>query len=219
MLLGIDTATRHAGLALYDGEGVRSELSWLANDNHTVQLTPSLVEMLILQGLGVEALTGIAVSQGPGSFTGLRIGMSLGKGLAYARQIPIVGIPTLHVLAYSQRHQALPVCAVIRAGRGRICAGFYRSGAQWGPEEEHLLTTVEGLASRVEGTTLFCGELSSADRELLRRHLGRWAVVASPASCLRRAGYLAELGWERIRQGESDSLEELVPIYLHYRKV
>ena len=218
MLLGIDTATRYAGLALYDGEGVRSELSWLTHDGHTVELTPSLVEMLTRQGLGIGALTGIAVSRGPGSFTGLRIGMSLGKGLAYALKVPIVGIPTLDVLAYSQRHQALPICAVIRAGRGRICAGFYRGGAQWRPEGEHVLTTIEGLAGQVEATTLFCGELSGGDRELLQRLLGRWAVLASPASCLRRAGYLAELGWERIRQGKSDPLESLVPIYLHYRK-
>jgi tRNA threonylcarbamoyladenosine biosynthesis protein TsaB len=183
-----------------------------------VQLTPSLVEMLARQGLEVSALTGIAVSQGPGSFTGLRIGMSLGKGLAYALEVPIVGIPTLDVLAYAQRHQALPICAVVRAGRGRICVGLYRSGAKWGLEGEYILTTVEDLAGHVEGATLFCGELSEGDRELLCQRLGNRAVVVSPAFCLRRAGYLAELGWERIGQGRSDPLETLVPIYLHRRE-
>ncbi|MDP2954115.1 MAG: tRNA (adenosine(37)-N6)-threonylcarbamoyltransferase complex dimerization subunit type 1 TsaB, partial [Chloroflexota bacterium] len=134
MLLAIDTATEWVGLALYDGDCLRSEIGWRTRAGHTVELTPSLVRMLAREDTSPQALSAIAISLGPGSFTGLRIGLSLGKALAYALGIPLVGIPTLDILAYSAHRQPFPICALIRAGRGRIAAGFYRQGEGWGPK-------------------------------------------------------------------------------------
>ncbi|MFC2038007.1 tRNA (adenosine(37)-N6)-threonylcarbamoyltransferase complex dimerization subunit type 1 TsaB, partial [Chloroflexota bacterium] len=101
MLLAIDTATRMAGLALYDQVAGRilGEETWYSVNNHTVELMPRLVRLLDQQGVTPDGLTGLAVSLGPGSFTGLRIGLGVVKGLALAGRLPLVGVPSLDVVA------------------------------------------------------------------------------------------------------------------------
>ena len=119
MLLAVDTSTRTVGLALYDGAQVMYELAWTSNDFHTVELAPAVTSMLERCDQEVSALQAIAVAIGPGSFTGLRIGLALAKGLALVRHIPLIGIPSLDVLAAAQPTIAIPMAAVLRAGRGR----------------------------------------------------------------------------------------------------
>jgi tRNA threonylcarbamoyladenosine biosynthesis protein TsaB len=97
LLLAIDTATRFAGLALYDGDTILAESCWLSKNNHSVELMPALTRMLEQQTFTAGDLAAVAVSIGPGSFTGLRIGLSTAKGLAKAAEIPILGIPTLDI--------------------------------------------------------------------------------------------------------------------------
>ncbi len=110
LLLAIDTATRFAGLALYDGDIIRAEKYWLSHDNHSVELMPALVDMLAQQGFAPADLAAVGVTIGPGSFTGLRIGLSVAKGLALANRLVILGIPTLDVqaLVAVQRMRDLP---------------------------------------------------------------------------------------------------------------
>ena len=126
MLIAIDTATQTASLALHDGQRVRYESSWEAGWRHTVQLTQRLVQALGDLGLGPQDLTGVAVALGPGSFTGLRVGLAVAKGLVLARRIPLVGIPTLDALAAAQGRDRRPLLAILHAGRGRICTSTYR---------------------------------------------------------------------------------------------
>jgi tRNA threonylcarbamoyladenosine biosynthesis protein TsaB len=215
MLLAIDTATRYAGLALYDGERVLSEETWHTANFHTVELMPAIVRMLERQGTSVEALTAIGVSLGPGSFTGLRIGMSVAKGLVLARGMALLGIPTLEVVAYPHFNQRRPICAVVQAGRGRLCALIYRRRrGRWRPSGEPRLTSPQGLCEMVDATTLFCGEVDAALSTLLQECLADKALLASPATSLRRAGYLAELAWIRFQRGEADDVDTLSPMYL-----
>lgn len=217
MFLAIDTATRMPSLALYDGECVLAEETWRSANSHTVELVPGLVRMLGRQRVLPSELRGIAVALGPGSFTGLRIGLSVAKGLALALDIPLVGIPTLDALVYAQGRRRGPVCAVLQAGRGRICAAFYRRRrGQWQRQGDYRLTILDGLCAEIETRTFFCGEIDAQAAELLRKRLGERAVVASPASSLRRAGYLAELGWQRLKRGEVDDPATLSPIYLRH---
>jgi tRNA threonylcarbamoyladenosine biosynthesis protein TsaB len=217
-VLAIDTATELASVALYDEEmGPRAESTWCTSMNHTVELMPTIVLMLERQGLKAEQLDGLAVALGPGSFTGLRIGLSVAKGLSLSLGIPIVGIPTLDILAYAHYRQELPICAMIQAGRGRICVAFYeRFETGWQRLTDYHLATVEQLRTQTKDTTLFCGEIDSSLSELLQDGMRGRAVIASPASSLRRAGYLAELGWIRLQSGESDDLITLEPLYLHH---
>jgi len=216
LLLAVDTSTRLAGIALYDGVAVRGELTWESARHHTVELAPRTVMLLRSLGAAAGDLTGLAVALGPGSFTGLRIGLALVKGLALARGIPVVGIPTLEITAYAQPHRSMPLYAVLQAGRGRIAVGRYRwrRGA-WRATGDPFLSTWEKLIEQVEEKAFFSGELDAAGVALLRERLGGGAVIAPPASRLRRAGYLAELAWQRLERGEQDDPTTLVPIYLH----
>ncbi len=214
MLLALDTATRTASLALYDGQQVRYEATWEAGRQHTVQLTPRLLTALEDLGLAPDDLRGVAVTSGPGSFTGLRVGLAVAKGLVMARAIPLVGIPTLDVVAAAQGRDQRPLVAVLQAGRGRICVATYRWRRGWQLREEPRLTTWEKLAAGLERPTLFCGEVDERGHSVLTER-GELAVILTPAHRLRRAGFLAELAWERIRHGEADDPVTLVPLYLH----
>jgi len=214
MLVALDTATRTASLALHDGRRVRYEATWEAGRRHTVQLTPRLVSALKGLSIGPKDLTGVAVPLGPGSFTGLRVGLAVAKGLVLARDIPLVGIPTLDVVAAAQGRSRQPLIAVLQAGRGRICASLYRWRRGWQRREGPRLTTWEELATEVTKPTLFCGEMDEQGAEALEK-MGDLAVVLPPAHCLRRAGFLAELAWARIRRGQTDDPATLTPIYLH----
>ncbi len=214
MILAIDTSTQTVSLALYEGQGgVAAELTWRSLSHHTVELATYL--NLLLQRVPSSTLSGLAVALGPGSFTGLRAGLSLAKGLTLALGIPLVGVPTLDVLAYSQRYQPLPICALLEAGRGRVCAAFYeKEGSDLRRVSDYLLTTVEELASHVSVPTLFCGEIDPQGADILPKGSNGLILLASPASSLRRAGYLAELGWERLQRGGGDDPRSLEPLYL-----
>src|SRR5574342_1070022 len=125
MLLAVDTATRNAGVALYNTEGIQAEITWRSRENHTVELTAQIAHLLELGKTAKKDLKAIGVALGPGSFTGLRVGMSVAKGVAFALSIPIIGIPTLDAIAYAHVSQPLPIYAVLVAGRGRYTVARY----------------------------------------------------------------------------------------------
>lgn len=217
MLLAVDTATQMAGLALYDQvQGkVLGEESWTSVNRHTVELMPRLARLLEQQGVTPTDLTGLVVSLGPGSFTGLRIGMGVAKGLALAQGLPLVGIPTLDLTAHPHTTQKLPIWAILQAGRGRICAAYYtRRKGQWKRRGDYQLITLEKLCDQVTEPALFCGEIGIQGTEQLRKQLGLQIIIATPAASVRRAAYLAEMGWERLSKGDSDDASSLSPIYL-----
>ncbi len=217
MLLAIDTATHMAGLSLYDPSRGRilGEECWYSINRHTVELMPRLDRLFGQQGIAPAALTGLVVSLGPGSFTGLRIGLSVAKGLALTLQVPIVGIPTLDVVARPHMIQPLPIWAILQAGRGRICAAQYARGkGRWQRRGDYWLTTLAELCEEAKDPSLFCGEIDGQAADEIRQRLGLEAIIATPAASLRRAAYLAELGWERLARGNTDNASSLSPIYL-----
>lgn len=219
LLLAIDTSTQMASVALYDGVAVRAELTWASPRHHTVELAPRIAEILSAKKVGVGALTGLAVALGPGSFAGLRIGLAVGKGLALACHLPLVGIPTLDVIAYAQARQRATLYAILAAGRGRICVAPYRwRRGRWRQVANPEITTWEGLAEQADAKAVFCGEIDRQGGQVLVE-LDDQTRLLSPAQCLRRAGYLAELGWQRLERGERDDVVTLNPIYLQQQKV
>jgi tRNA threonylcarbamoyladenosine biosynthesis protein TsaB len=214
MLVAIDTATGYASLALHDGFQVRIEHTWKSPRRHTVELLPRLVAALEQLSVGADRLSGVAVTRGPGSFTGLRVGMAVAKGLALAQGLPLVGVPTLDVVAAAQGRDRRPLCAVLQAGRKRICVATYRwRNGEWGIEQEPYLTTWSDLVEKVTSPTLFCGEVDPAGSNALDA-LGELAVLLPPAARLRRAGFLAELAWQRLNRGATDDPATLTPLYL-----
>jgi tRNA threonylcarbamoyladenosine biosynthesis protein TsaB len=216
VLLAMDTSTRIVGLALYDGIQVINESSWSSKDYHTVELAPAVAEALKKANLTYETLGALAVALGPGSFTGLRIGLALAKGLALARHIPIIGIPTLDILAAAQAVQPKRLGAVLRAGRGRLAVGWYSAQDNaWIKAGETEVCTPEELALKIDHATYLCGELNEVEREFFGREAPH-AELASPVQSLRRSGFLAELAWKRWKTGSVDDPASLSPIYLHY---
>ncbi len=216
MILALDTATRFISLALHDGARIVAEHTWQTQDNHTVELGPALQRTLKEARVAPHQLSGVGVALGPGSFTGLRIGLGLAKGLALAHRTPLFGVPTLDALAHAQPARPERMVAVLQAGRGRIATVVYRyrEGA-WHAEGSAALTDWASLASFTTEPTYFCGEIDQAGFEALRK-LRRLAVAASPAFGLRRASFLAELAWRRLRQNTPDDPATLAPIYLAY---
>ncbi len=211
MLLAVDTATRMASIALHDGRQLCYEATWEAGRQHTVQLAARVATAMEELELEPTRLSGVAVTVGPGSFTGLRVGLALAKGLALGRGLPVVGILTLDVLAAAQGRERWPLVAVLQAGRGRVFAASYRWQQRWQRHQDPCLTTWESLAATVDRPMLFCGEIDREGERILRQR--EQAKLLSPAFCLRRAGFLAELGWERLRRGEADDPSTLVPFY------
>ncbi|RME90552.1 MAG: tRNA (adenosine(37)-N6)-threonylcarbamoyltransferase complex dimerization subunit type 1 TsaB [Anaerolineae bacterium] len=215
MLLAIDTSTAQMGLALYDGTQVVGETLWHSRRYHTVQLAPALSELLARTEVSIASVEALGVALGPGSFTALRVGLALAKGLAVARGLPLIGIPTLDVVAASRAVCELPLAAVLQAGRGRIAVAWYRAeGERWQAEGPAKLTTVEKLAEAIRKPTLVCGELTAAERQRLARKRKN-VLLASPAESVRRPALLAELAWQRWKAGEVDEVAPLAPIYLH----
>jgi tRNA threonylcarbamoyladenosine biosynthesis protein TsaB len=216
MLLALDTSTRTVGLALYDGVRVLSENVWASQDYHTVELAPAVEEMLKKSGMGVSDLEALGVAIGPGSFTGLRIGLALAKGLALVRHIPLIGIPSLDILAAAQSQTNIPMAASLRAGRGRLAVGWYKlADNSWQSSGDLELLTAQDLSERIHSPTLVCGEFTEQERRLLRRKRKN-VILASPAQCLRRPAFLAELAWERWQAGDIADPATLSPIYLHH---
>ena len=215
MLLAIDTATRIAGIALYNENGLHAEHVWRTSDNHTMELMPCIVHACEQQTLRPAELEAVGVSLGPGSFTGLRVGLSIAKGLALALGIALMGVTTLDAAAHAHSRQCLPICAVLPAGRGMWCTAFYsvvEGSCQ--RRSDYALVNTATLIERLQEPTLICGELDTRLREALRADACGNAVVTSPAYAAQRAGFLAELAWRRFACGERDDMTSLSPIYL-----
>jgi len=215
MELAIDTSTEIAGIALSSQGEIIAELTWHAGQSHTTELVPKLNCILEQTKLNLKDVTGVIVAKGPGSFNGLRVGMSFAKGLALSLHIPIVGISTLEVEAFPYAATALPVCPIQNAGRGEIATALFQTKrGKWRRVVEEHITTIEKLIPEFKGPTIFCGEMPQAVMLQLEEKLGRKARIIKGSAGLRRAGYLAELGWRRLKAGDFDHSPTLEPLYL-----
>jgi tRNA threonylcarbamoyladenosine biosynthesis protein TsaB len=216
MILAIDTATRVAGLSIYDGQQTLCEETWVIGEQHTVEMLQRIDRIFHDSGLLPANLQAVAVMLGPGSFTGLRSGLSLAKGMAMALAIPILGVPTLDVTAAPHRYQPLPVCAVVQAGRGRLCWGFYGwSEHQWQALAGYRLGDAQDLCDAVTEPAYYVGEIDITLAHKLRTALGERAVIPPSSIGLRRTGTLAEMAWQRLQNHDTDDITLLSPIYLH----
>lgn len=215
MILSLDTATEILGLALLQEGRVVSRLTLAVGRRHSECLPGVPDRFLAEAGSAVSDLTGLAVSLGPGSFTGLRVGLSLAKGLAEALSLPLVGIPTLQALAWPYALSRLPVCGMLDARKKEVfCALFGPNGGTWGRLTPDRALSPEALAEEIREATLLLGSGARVYQEKFQALLGARAVFISPNPEAPDPGDIAYLGWRRLQQGERDDLESLVPIYL-----
>jgi len=215
MLLAIDTSTAQVGLALYDGNQILSEMTWTTRQHHTTELAPALLGLLNRCGVSMDMVNALGVAVGPGSFTSLRVGLSLVKGIALARHISVIGISTLDIIAMAQPSGKHPLAVVIQAGRKRIAVGWYKClKNEWQAQGQVTGTTIDDLADEIESPTYVAGELSSDDRiRLARKRVN--ILLASPLYCIRRPSILADLAWARWQKNDVDDAASLAPVYLH----
>jgi len=215
MLLAIDTSTAQIGLALYDGATVPGELVWQSRAHHTGQLAPALAGLLDRVGVTMDSVKALGVAIGPGSFTSLRVGLAFVKGLTLARHLPLIGIPSLDIVAASVPLSERKLAAVLQAGRGRLAVGWYKpTGSGWQAYGPATTMTAGELEKKIRKPVIVCGELTAEDRHCLARKFKN-VMLASPAQCVRRPGVLAEIAWNRWQAGKTDVAASLAPIYLH----
>ena len=214
MLLAVDTSTTQVGIALYDGIQVIGESLWHGKLRHTTSLAPEIDALLKRTNRNMDEVTALGVALGPGSFTSLRVGLALMKGLALARHLPLIGIPTLDILAAAQPARDLRLACLLQAGRGRLAVSYYNVSPNgvWEPEENLSVMRVDELAESITSPTLICGELNAEEREILSKV--DLAELCSPARSSRRPACLAELAWKRYQVKDTDDAASLSPIYL-----
>jgi tRNA threonylcarbamoyladenosine biosynthesis protein TsaB len=237
LVLALDTSSKIGGVALSRGFEVLAEETWLvggagkphggAHDDvgvrrardvgsHTQQVLPAAARLCERSGHTIAQLGLIVVALGPGSFTGLRVGASLGKGLSVALGVPLVGVPTLDAIAHQHRTVPGHLVALVDAGRGQVYAGTYRGGTRGLVRrgEYQVLSDEELLAhvGALKGGAWVVGELwPERGRALAALEKVR---VATPAGTLRRAALLAELGYARFLRGDVPEPAALQPMYL-----
>lgn len=213
MLLAVDTSTVQVGLALYDGVQVIAEYAWRSSRRHTIELAPAISELLTRCGSTMDDVQALGVALGPGSFTSLRVGLALVKGLALSKRIPLIGIPTLEILAHAQPASRHPLICAIGAGRSRFALGVYKSSRKgWQAQGQARVVTLEALVDEVKSPAILCGEFSAEEIQKIKNEN---IHLASPVQSVRRPAVLAELAWARWQAGETDDEASLAPIYLH----
>lgn len=213
MLLAIDTSTRSVGISIFDGTQFLCEESWISRQFHTIELAGAVKANLDRAGLKAQDLEVLSVAIGPGSFTGLRIGLALVKGLAYTHQLPVIGIPTLDITV-----RAIPpgdhlLAAVLQAGRDRLAVGWYRAEAGiWKPAGPPENLSIGELLEKIDQPCMITGEIPPDLRRAVAEQEG--LTAASPTLAMRSPKYLAELAWERWKKGDVDDILTLIPSYL-----
>jgi tRNA threonylcarbamoyl adenosine modification protein YeaZ len=212
ILLAIDTSTDRASLALVQDSKMLAEATWRCGQNHSVELLPRLTRLLEEAKIELKSVGCILVARGPGSYNGLRVGLSTAKGLAFGLGIPIIGVSSLELEAYRHADSSLPIGPVFNAGRGEIATALYRNKAGWQQLAPEHITTVEALGSEIKDKTLFCGEYISIIAGELKKRLKDRAAIAPPLP--RRSGLMAELAKGRLEAHDYDSPATLQPLYL-----
>jgi len=216
--LAIDTASDMASVGLSQEGALVAEITWRCPRNHSTELLPTLQYLMQRADVDKSDLRAIFVCIGPGRYTGLRVGVSTAKGLAFALRLPLVGVGRLETDAYQHADYPGPICPIHRAGRGDLAWAVYARGASgWREVVPPRLSSLDGLlgaARRRLKRALFCGEISEELAEALREALGRQAAVGPAAMSVRRAGFIAELAWRRLAAGQTDDAASLKPIYL-----
>jgi tRNA threonylcarbamoyladenosine biosynthesis protein TsaB len=199
---------------LIDGEVV-AEQSQVANGSHAVTVLPLIADTLHGAGCTVRDLDAIAVSNGPGAFTGLRVGLSVAKGLACATGIPVLAVPTLEALARTvSSHQGF-ICTLLDARKGELYAACFESVSG----VVHRLTpdAVVTLAELSENISLPCivvGDAVARYGAVLREHLGDQVTLLPYETHGPRGGVVASMGLERLQSGVDASAASLEPFYV-----
>jgi len=213
-LLAIDTSTQVASVAIVTNERVVAEQTWIAGHGHTRQLLPVIQGLLHLVGLSVMDLTAIGVVIGPGGFTGLRIGVSTAKTLAWSLNVPCLGVGSLDALAYSVAVTTGWLCAILEAGRGDwYTAAFEMEAAGLRRVCGPSISRPDALCATLTADTLVCVESAlAASRFQAGCPTARFPI--NVVTQVPRAAHTGHLALAMLRTGAVGPLEEVQPMYI-----
>ena len=215
MELVIDTSSNIVNVALSREGEVLALLTWQTIQNHTIEMLPNLICLLQKAKVEIDSIEAIIVAKGPGSFNGLRVGISTAKGLASTLNIPLLGVNTLEAEAYPFAFTGLPLRPIHKAGREEIATALYRKkNNEWQCLEAENLTTINTLCRQIKQRTLFCGEIPPDIIKQIQQNLGKQAIISQSNNSPPRAYSLALLGWQKLSRGEQDDPVTLQPLYL-----
>ena len=218
MFLAIETATQQLGVAALDGERVLASYEVLADQPpHAVELPGAVQRVLQEAGGRLDQVEALILDIGPGSFTGLRIGVAFTKALAFPRHLPMVAVPSLDVLAAQLPMAPYLVCPILDAKRKNVYAALYRQERQGQPARDGdcFLGPVEDVLARIQGPAVFLGDGCALYETMIRERLGANAQFATPDFWLPRVATLGRLGARRYAQGQRDDPATLTPLYLY----
>ena len=213
-LLGVESATLSGGVALLDGDRLLGEITLNIAITHSERLMSAVDRLLIDCGLAPADLDGLAVSVGPGSFTGLRVGIATVKALAMALDLPVAAVPTLDALASRLPFADAPVCPILDARKSEVYLSLYRwRDGGMAREWDYLALPPELAAARLDAPVILLGDGIEACRPWLDR-LGAEARVAPAAQRMPSAASVAVLGRAALSAGEGVGADSLAPLYL-----
>jgi len=217
MILAVNTSSVQFSIALLRENGtLLGEVSICAGPAGSRPLFPALDDLLARTGSNVKRIKALAVATGPGSFTGLRVGLSVTKGFSHALQVPLIGVPSLSAMAAQLSHPAHPVCPILGSKRGEVFAGMFELR-----EEEEVVRVKadaclpwEELGQFVEGTAIFLGDDYATQAGNIKRILGKRALLAPASFWNLRASAVGMVALGRLKRSDWDDLGSLVPSYL-----
>ena len=217
-ILGIDTSNRFCNLAVIEDREILIEYSINgAFKKHSSILIPAIQEMFANINLKLNNIDGIAVTIGPGSFTGLRIGLSTAKGLSYAASVPLTGIFTLDAMVYHLAKIPNILCPVLDARKGEVYFAMYHGGEDLNKIIDYQCSSIDTLLEKVIGLTnkiFFLGEGTFKYKNKIKSNLGSRAIFMHPIISNLKASDVAFLGLKKIEKGEIDDVASITPFYI-----
>lgn len=213
IVLGIDTSDYANALGVVDGGRVLAEVNYPAATSSIEKITLNIDDVLRRADLALADIRGIGVGLGPGSWTGIRIGVTVGKMLAFSLNIPVAGVSTLEVLAYGVHKESRPVIAVIDVGAGdTVYAAKYRTSFESVElVEDYYVGGIDGLASLVTEPAVVIGTRA---RDYARDISEKSGIEVDAVEARPRGAAVAILAERRLSRGDSDDVLSLTPLYL-----
>ena len=215
-ILAVDTSTASGSIALLNDMQIEAEWTLRSSETHNRRLLKTVDHILHEVGWELNEIGGLAVTTGPGSFTGVRIGLTTVKTLAWSLKVPFVGVPSLDALAAPLSFAGLPVCTVLDARKQEVYFAIFRpegKGVQSRQGPYHVASPA-AVRKEIDGPTILCGDGWLLYRDLLLKDLGSLAIEAPAPYHTIRAGFVGELARARILAGETDNPMTSAPLYV-----
>ena len=214
-ILAVDTATTSCSVAIVDKTSLLSEFTLAKEETHSKHLMDMIKAALRMSGLNFSDLDGFAVTRGPGSFTGLRIGISTIKGLAVASEKPVVGVSSLETLALQVSYSRDLICPILDARRGEVYFSRYRFlNGHLKKQTKERVAPPDQAVEDLNESCLFVGNGALLYKEMILEKMGELASFAPLIQNTIRASTMAYLSMAKFENNDTDDIEKILPYYI-----